>query len=152
MSAAERLPPTRLRAATTDDVDAVAALEEQVFGADAWSRDGVHDEITGPLRQAVVAVDEDAQVCGYVVVLGVAEVADLQRIVVAPAYRRRGVGSALLGACDLSAHERVVLEVRADNHPALAFYRLHGFAEMSRRRAYYADGTDAVVMQRPVAV
>jgi ribosomal-protein-alanine N-acetyltransferase len=148
---AARRPPLRLRPATTDDVDTVAALEEQVFGADAWSRTGVRDEIVGPHRQFMVAVDDNAKLCGYVAVLGVAEVADLQRIVVAPAYRRRGVGSALLDACDLSAHERVVLEVRADNHPALAFYRRHGFAEISRRRAYYADGTDAIVMQRPAS-
>jgi [ribosomal protein S18]-alanine N-acetyltransferase len=38
--------------------------------------------------------------------------------------------------------------VRADNLAAIAFYRREGFAEIARRRSYYVDGTDAVVMQR----
>jgi ribosomal-protein-alanine N-acetyltransferase len=83
-------------------------------------------------------------------VLGLGDVADLQRIAVAETHRRRGVAAALLGACDLSAYGRVVLEVRADNEAALAFYCRHGFTEVSRRRGYYADGADAVEMQRPV--
>lgn len=149
MTGADRLG-VRLRPATADDVDAVTGLERRTFGADAWSRATVHGELTSPLREAVVAVDGTGRVCGYAVVLGIADVADLQRIVVAPAYRRRGVGTALLEACDLAARERTVLEVRADNHAALAFYRRNAFAEILRRRAYYADGADAVVMQRDV--
>lgn len=141
----------RVRPATEADVDAVAALESAIFGDDAWSRDSVLHELTQSLRQAYVAVDEAGEVCGYVVVLGVGDVADLQRIAVADAHRRRGVAAALLDACDLHAPARVMLEVRAGNEAALAFYRRHGFGEISRRAGYYADGEDAVVMQRPVA-
>lgn len=141
----------RVRRATEADVDAVTALERAIFGDDAWSRDSVLHELTQSLRQAYVAVDEAGEVCGYVVVLGVGDVADVQRVAVADAHRRRGVAAALLEACDLHVHARVVLEVRADNEAALAFYGRNGFAEISRRRGYYADGEDAVVMQRPVA-
>jgi ribosomal-protein-alanine N-acetyltransferase len=147
---ADNAVASRVRPATEADIDAVAALETALFGDDAWSRDSVLHELTHPLRQAYVAVDDAGEVCGYVVVLGVGDVADLQRIAVADAQRGRGVAATLLGACDLSAFERVVLEVHAGNAAALAFYRRHGFAEISRRRGYYADGSDAVVMQRPV--
>jgi ribosomal-protein-alanine N-acetyltransferase len=41
----------------------------------------------------------------------------------------------------------VLLEVRADNGPALAFYARTGFAEIHRRRRYYRDGTDAIVLE-----
>ena len=41
----------------------------------------------------------------------------------------------------------MLLEVRADNRPALAFYAHHGFVEIDRRDRYYADGATAVVMQ-----
>jgi ribosomal-protein-alanine N-acetyltransferase len=141
----------RVRPATEADVDAVAELEQAIFGDEAWSRDSVLHELTQSLRQAHVAVDEVGEIFGYVVVLGVGDVVDLQRVAVADTHRRRGVAAALLDACDLHAHARVMLEVRADNEAALAFYRRNGFAEISRRRGYFADGADAVVMQRPVA-
>jgi [ribosomal protein S18]-alanine N-acetyltransferase len=139
----------RVRRAGAADADAVAGLEAQIFGDDAWSRASVSEELSNPSRQALVAVDDAGAVRGYVMVLGVGDVADLQRIAVAPGWRRRGVAGALLGACDVSAFARVLLEVRADNVAAIAFYRRHGFAQTSSRRGYYADGADAVVMQRP---
>ena len=36
----------------------------------------------------------------------------------------------------------------ADNDAALAFYAGEGFVEIDRRRGYYRDGSDAVVMER----
>jgi [ribosomal protein S18]-alanine N-acetyltransferase len=141
---------TRVRPAGAADVDSVVALERAVFGPDAWSPAAVEEELTGPLRQAFVAVDESDAVCGYVVLLTVADVADLQRICVHESHRRHGVATALLQACELAGAQRVVLEVRADNDDALAFYRRHGFCEASRRRRYYADGVDAVLLERDV--
>jgi [ribosomal protein S18]-alanine N-acetyltransferase len=138
---------TSIRPATDADVDAVAALEADLFGADAWSPASVREEVTGSSRQCFVAV-EDGQVCGYVVVRDAGDVADLQRVAVTRAMRRRGLAAQLLRRCDTSAHDRSLLEVRADNLAAIAFYRREGFAEIARRRSYYVDGTDAVVMQR----
>lgn len=142
---------TPVRRATAADVDVVAGLEAEIFGADAWSPATVADELTGPMRQGLVALDEWREVCGYLVVLGIGDVADMLRIAVAGPRRGRGVASALLRACELSAYERMVLEVRSDNEAALAFYRRHGFAEVARRRDYYAEGADAVVMHKPLS-
>jgi ribosomal-protein-alanine N-acetyltransferase len=41
----------------------------------------------------------------------------------------------------------MLLEVRADNAGALAFYLAEGFAEIDRRRRYYRDGADAIVLE-----
>ncbi len=43
---------------------------------------------------------------------------------------------------------RMLLEVSADNTAALAFYAAEGFVEIARRRRYYRDGSDAVVLER----
>jgi [ribosomal protein S18]-alanine N-acetyltransferase len=138
---------TSIRPATDDDADAVAALEAEIFGADAWSPASVHEELTAASRQCFVAV-EDGEVRGYVVVRDAGDVADLQRIAVTPVMRRRGLATRLLSACDMTAYDRTLLEVRADNVAALRFYGREGFTEIARRRSYYADGTDVVVMQR----
>ena len=41
-----------------------------------------------------------------------------------------------------------MLEVRADNAPALALYERNGFERLALRRGYYGPGADAVVMRR----
>ncbi len=146
----------RLRPAAVADVPAVVALEERAFGADAWSAVSVESELVGPGRHALVAVDTDDSVVGYAVTMTAGDVVDLQRVAVAPAWRRQGVARSLLGALlgDVRASvvrpDRMLLEVSAANTDALAFYAAEGFTEVDRRRRYYRDGTDAVVMRLPL--
>jgi ribosomal-protein-alanine N-acetyltransferase len=89
---------------------------------------------------------------GYAVASVVPDVVELQRIAVDPASRRSGVATALLeDVVDLAVAAgavRILLEVREDNHGALAFYGGTGFRELDRRPRYYRDGSAAVVMQR----
>ncbi len=141
----------RLRPATGGDVGAVHALEVLVFGADAWSRASVAEELTGPRRRALVASGHP--LAGYVVTAAAGDVLDLQRVAVHPAYRRRGVARALLAAAlddPGPGVARVLLEVAVENAAAVALYRQVGFVEVSRRRAYYREGGDALVMAREV--
>jgi ribosomal-protein-alanine N-acetyltransferase len=132
-----------IRPATPDDVDAVTALEAAVFGRDAWTRAMVVEELTGRRRDAWVADD----VVGYAVTLRGDDVMDLQRIAVAPEHRRRGIARELLETAMAAGRGRMLLEVSATNEGAIAFYVRSGFAEIDRRRRYYRDGSDAIVME-----
>ena len=134
----------RLRPATAGDVDAVTRLEQELFGADAWSADSVRAELTGERRTAVVAED-DGTVVGYAVTMAAGDLVDLQRIAVHPARRRQGLARRLLAEV---GDGPLLLEVSAGNEAALAFYAGEGFTEIHRRRRYYRDGSDAVVMER----
>jgi ribosomal protein S18 acetylase RimI-like enzyme len=134
-----------LRPATVGDVEVVHALDALLFGADAWSQGAVREELTGPGRTAVVACDPD--LVGYAVVSAAGDVLDLQRLGVHPDHRRAGIAHALLAEA-VAADARVLLEVSAVNEGAIAFYVAEGFTEIARRRRYYRDGSDAVVMQR----
>lgn len=140
-----------LRVATPADAPDVTVLERATFGVDAWSAAAVLEELTAPGRRAVVAVEAD-ELVGYAVTLASGDVVDLQRIAVRGDHRRRGLARTLLDALVAEAArdgaDRMLLEVSAANDAALAFYAAEGFAEISRRRRYYRDGTDAVVMQR----
>lgn len=134
------------RVATADDVAEVAALDRHLFGADGWSDAQVAEELTGDHRAAWV-VESGPAVVGYVVTMTVGDVTDLLRIAVRPDHRRTGVAAALL-ATALAGRPRVLLEVSAGNDGALSFYAAEGFVEIDRRRRYYRDGSDAVVMSR----
>jgi ribosomal-protein-alanine N-acetyltransferase len=98
----------------------------------------------------VVATNGD-DLTGYAAV-SVVDVAELQRIAVAAPHRRTGVATALLARVEDEARarqvDRLLLEVREDNHGACAFYAARGFTELDRRPRYYADGTTAVVLAK----
>jgi [ribosomal protein S18]-alanine N-acetyltransferase len=144
-----------LRPAAVSDAVAITALDSEVFGPDAWSGSSVEAELAGAGRRTVVAIEAERLV-GYAITSRADDVVDLRRIAVRPSHRRQGLAHDLLAAClDRARHERadrVLLEVSADNPAALAFYAVEGFTEIDRRRRYYRDGSDAVVMRLPLAV
>ena len=131
-----------VRPATAADVDPLAALEADLFGADAWSRATVAAEVAA----GRVLVADDAGLGGYVVTLAAGDVLDLLRIAVRPDLRRHGLAHALLEAA--STDRRMLLEVSERNAGAIAFYAAEGFTVIARRDRYYRDGSAAVVMER----
>ncbi|MEO9325747.1 GNAT family N-acetyltransferase [Nocardioides sp. C4-1] len=143
-----------IREAGPDDADALARLEEENLGVDAWSSTLVAAGVSGevPTVTWFVAEPDDAAggPAGYAVVSLAGEVAELQRIAVTPARRRTGLARALVDVVVAAARaggaERVLLEVREHNEAALALYAERGFVEIARRRRYYRDGETAVVM------
>ncbi|MET0838316.1 MAG: ribosomal protein S18-alanine N-acetyltransferase [Marmoricola sp.] len=146
---------TTVRSAGAQDVEAVAGLEEECLGGDAWSEALVRDGILGDLPTITYLVAEVGdEVVGHAVTSNAGDIAELQRIAVSPSHRRRGIAASLLAGVVDSARrtpaDRLLLEVREDNRPALAFYAGQGFVEIDRRPRYYADGTTAVVMRRPL--
>ena len=144
-----------IRPAAAADLDAVVALEVICLGADAWSRGLVEQGIAAALPTVSYLVAEvDDVVVGHAVASATGDDAELQRIAVDPAYRRRGLAGDLLAAVERRAAEdgatRLLLEVREDNTTAAAFYESRGFVEVGRRRGYYRDGAAAVVLGKEV--
>ena len=144
-----------IRPATAADVDAIARLEQENLGDDAWTRALVAEGVAGelPTVRYLVAQEGD-DVVGHAVVSVVADISELQRIAVDPFHRRDGLATRLLDEVVVLARDegadRLLLEVREDNHGALAFYAARGFVEIDRRPRYYRDGGTAVVMRRGV--
>ncbi|WP_028635604.1 ribosomal protein S18-alanine N-acetyltransferase [Nocardioides sp. URHA0032] len=141
-----------VRPARTDDVAAIAALERDSLGDDAWSEGLVAEGVAGNLPTiGYLVADVGGEVVGHAVASVVGDIAELQRIAVDPAHRRTGLATLLLDAVIGAAREgdadRLLLEVREDNAGALAFYAARGFAEVDRRRRYYRDGATAIVLR-----
>jgi len=146
---------TLVRAATVEDVPAVARLEADCLGADAWSEGLVLEGIPPALPTVTYLVaDSEGVLVGHAVTSAVGDIAELQRIAVDEGHRRAGVATALLGgvveAVSRTDADRLLLEVREDNRGALAFYADAGFVEIDRRPRYYDDGATAVVLRLPL--
>lgn len=145
-----------IRPATVSDLAAVVALERDGLGSDAWPETLIAEGLAGTLPTVayLVATDPDDRPVGHAVVSAAGDIAELQRIAVAGDQRRRGVASALLEHAVAHGRgtgaDRMLLEVRERNAPALAFYAARGFVEIDRRPRYYHDGETAVVMRLPL--
>ncbi len=142
-----------IRPAAVADVPAIADLEVEALGVDAWSEGLVREGVLGNLPTIHYLVAErDEAVAGYAVASVAGDIAELQRIGVRPDARRAGVASALLDEVVRLARadgaDRLLLEVRDTNAPALAFYAARDFVEVDRRPRYYRDGAPAVVLRR----
>lgn len=166
-----------LREMTEEDLDTIARLEGELFGAEAWSRGLLNVELEasrGPQadRRYVVVESEESDGDGDAAdratgagphgprLLGYAGLyhaggltsADLLTIATVPAARGRGIASLMLTELVSTAREvscpDVLLEVRQSNEAAQRLYTGHGFVPIGRRRRYYqAPPEDAVVMR-----
>ena len=91
---------------------------------------------------------------GMVLVRVAADEAEILTLAVAPGARRRGLGRRLMQAAAAQAREvgasRLFLEVSSRNAAARALYQSQGFTQAGRRRRYYADGSDALVLVLPL--
>jgi ribosomal protein S18 acetylase RimI-like enzyme len=135
-----------IRPATLADLPALTALEQELFGIDAWGEELVRQEIEGPGRRFLVTED----LSGYAVTMTAGDIVDLLRIAVRPETRRTGVASALLDAAlaDTEGASRMLLEVSVRNAEALGFYVARQFSVIDVRPHYYRDGSEALVMCR----
>ena len=129
----------------------IAALETQCF-SDPWSETSVRSELSNPLSLWLVAQD-GGKVVGYVGSQSVAPEADVMNLAVAPEWRSRGIGRALMTALIAQLHSRGItalfLEVRISNLPAQNLYRGLGFVEVGRRPKYYVNPTeDALILRK----
>lgn len=137
------------------DLDRVLDLSQSLPEAPHWPRSAyvtAINPVSTPRRIALVAAARQTNsILGFAVASLLPPQAELETIAVAPDKQRQGLGQNLFWALtvELKAAGAVelLLEVRASNQPALAFYRALGFVQTGLRPAYYADPTeDAVLM------
>ncbi len=138
---------------TWHDIPTLARVDGTVFDADAWPEATWWAELAERPRRDYVVVEEAGDVVAYGGVDVGGETADVMTLVVAPTGQGRGLGRLVLdeleGRARAGGADRLLLEVRADNGPALSLYASNGFEEVGVRRRYYQPGdVDAVIMRK----
>ncbi|MCM1260289.1 MAG: ribosomal protein S18-alanine N-acetyltransferase [Prevotella sp.] len=74
--------------------------------------------------------------------------AEILNFVIDEAYQRQGFGQ-LLWDCvvtDLKDVKKITLEVRSSNEKAIRFYQKNGFICVGKRKAYYQNQEDALLL------
>ncbi|MGO2132193.1 MAG: GNAT family N-acetyltransferase [Halomonas sp.] len=135
----------RLGELADKDLASLLALE-RLYPSTPWSEAqwaaALTDTASADSDTSVLGIWHKKQLAGHAVLVNLGIDAELQAIMVTPAWRRHGLGQRLLAGvierAGLWASERLLLEVRASNSAALALYRRAGFELDGVRKDYYA--------------
>lgn len=140
------------RLATVRDAEALARLEQECFGAHAWSEDALTESLLKYNYRFFVAAkvgengEETGNIVGYVGMYIVAAEGNITNVAVTAPARRQGIGRGLLNAlCDYSKKTDCIaltLEVRVSNTPAKKLYESFGFESAGVRKNFYEDPTE----------
>jgi ribosomal-protein-alanine N-acetyltransferase len=135
------------------DLDEILAIEVASFTS-PWTREMYLAELDNVgVSFCYTARDDSGKILGFCSFWRVVDELHINNLAVAPAHRRRGVATALLGFVLNEAHKlgvrRATLEVRRSNDAARHLYERFGFAAAGVRRAYYSNPVeDAIVLWR----
>jgi len=147
-----------------DDVDRIMDIMAVAFPVEfgeAWNRRqvsdalllaGTHHALIAP--DGSTAVEPDGEAAGFYLSRGLFDEEELLLFAIAPRWRRRGLGHALLAQFVQNARQRgkkrLFLEMRRNN-PAGILYATHGFRPIGIRPRYYrasnGDRIDAITQE-----
>ena len=155
-------PQAALRLVRPSDLAELLRLDARCFPPRiAYSRSELEFFVRHPRSTTIVAEldGQDAPIVGFCVVdwklqSGV-RIGHFITVDVAPERRRAGIGRLLMQAGESELLRAgclaIALEVADNNKDALAFYERLGYRETGRRiPGYYADGSSALVMRKPL--
>ncbi len=144
---------TSVRPARADDLEALLALEREVFNTDRLSRRSLRRFLASP-HAAMLVAEHGGRLAGYALVLfrPRSSAARLYSIAISPHAGRRGIGRTLLAAAEQAAFGRhctsLRLEVHEKNTAAIALYEKAGYRLFGRHKEYYGDRGNALRFEK----
>lgn len=146
----------QVRQMTAADVPRVMEIAAGLPDAPHWPESaylGALNAVSIPRRIALVAARQHPEtVAGFTVASISPPQAELESIAISAESQGQGLGRLLLDALVNELRRlgvlEIVLEVRASNGSAVAFYRSAGFSEGGLRKVYYADPIEDAVLMR----
>jgi ribosomal-protein-alanine N-acetyltransferase len=133
-----------------EDLDQVLEIEGNSF-PHPWLRQHFIDELNSPHASPLSAFDVSGRLVGYICPMQLLDEGHILDVAVDPALRGAGIGRLLvqqvLQDCRFGGASFVSLEVRESNFSAIGLYKKMGFAEVGKRKNYYENGEDALMME-----
>ena len=126
-----------------DDIDSIVLIEQQ-NSHNPWSKNQLIESILNPANLCY-SISIKNQIIGFLMAMPALDTADILNISINKACQRKGYGNKLLHYLIKELKDRMIsqliLEVRASNQIAIAFYLKHGFEEISLRKNYYMNNS-----------
>jgi len=138
-----------IRIATSNDLADILSIEKKVF-KHPWSKEQLSWELNSqPVAENYVMIARGNMI-GYLFSHVVDDDVQILNIAIDIPFQHKGYGEQLLSYFldQFNTDSSIHLEVRKSNFPAINLYLKFGFHETGTRKGYYADGEDAIIMQR----
>ena len=126
---------------TKEHVDQIIEVEKECFST-PWSKQSFLQEIeNNNLARYFVALDKN-EVIGYIGMWSIVGEGHITNIAIKSSHRKMGAGAKLMDEIiNYSLINNIIsltLEVRENNHKAIALYKKFGFNTLGVRKDYYA--------------
>ena len=130
------------------DLNSLRKLQQLCFPDDAWPLIDLIAVLSVPNVIRLKAF-ENGQMTGFIAGDQRDGLAWVANICVSPHYRNRGIGRALMEACESRfTLPRVRLCVKSGNASAIHLYEKLGYRPVETWQQYYNDRSDALVMEK----
>ncbi len=146
------LNSVHIRPAVAADLNELFRLEQLCFDAESFNRRQLRYLVHHSNGLFWVLTDEK-RIAAFIILLERKNTEGLRvySLAVSPAFRGRSYAQQMIQQALVLAQERakqfLYLEVSEHNGAAIQLYRKLGFMETGRRKAYYKDGSAALLMR-----
>ena len=117
-----------------------------------YSSDELKNLLKKPFVRVYLFKNEFNNILGYSVIWIFPPEAELHYIEIFPEFRGKGLGKFflkdLLNFLPSLGVKKIFLEVSETNRVAYSLYKRLGFKELGKRKNYYANGEDAILMEK----
>ncbi len=131
-------------------LDAMAEIEENTFGSEAWSKEAYARDIAENPHAFYTILTKENILLAYAGFWLVEKVGYINNVAVRESCRGYGLGKVLMQGliedCRRRGGEKMTLEVRESNERALRLYTGLGFFRMGVRPRYYTDNGEGAVI------
>ena len=132
-----------------NDIEEVYKIEHDLF-EDPWTKKSFKNELKQENISFPFIVEKDGLLLGYIICWYYICELHIGNIAVRRNFQRRGIGKFMLNKVFeiFPDFDIAFLEVRNNNKSAIQLYRSFGFKATHRRKSYYPNGEDAIVMAK----
>jgi ribosomal-protein-alanine N-acetyltransferase len=139
-----------IRPMAHEDIEHIVLLDREILGQSLGEATFAAELVDNPFNRYFVMTDDFGAILGHIGLWLDPPLAQILNFYIVPKHQQNGYGTRLfafaLEECIRRQVDTVTLEVRPTNANAIRFYQRFGFAKVSVRKQYYADGEDADLM------
>lgn len=133
---------------TKEHLEKIKDILQEQFD-EFWNKNVLEKELENPLSEYLVAI-ENEEVVGFVGIWQPLDEGHITNIVTKKDKRGQHIGTKMLEEIINLAKTKnlkcLTLEVNEHNEPAIKLYKKYNFVEVGKRKKYYNNTDDAIIM------